>query len=489
MAATDQDMEEWEQVFQELIREVKPWHKWTLETDTDLLPDVLQQGWSQYQQRTFARFRCSSCFRTWASAHVQVLFHVHWSGKQGRGQVKMRVFSQSCKRCLLTRFEVPEFTLENIRRVLTNLVFRILKKCYREGFKQMEELHAVKDVNLEGPHDSLHCEACLQGFCAQVGGRLASKPSVPPSLSTLSKDTGMSRVTTADGHHPCSPPPKMDKLLVSAVTPKDQNPPKAESKVSHAPKPSAAPRHPTKEVTPTLTVTPKVPNLVKTGSKVNHTPKSAVPKYSTEDVTPILITTPEVPNLAKTGSKVNHTPKSAVPKYSIEDVTPILIATPKVPCLAKTEFKVSHIPKPLAAPRHPTENVMPTLIGTPKVHSLPSTEDKVYTWLAAQESPPIDSRTTAGVAWDTRVTTGEIRPSPPAPRPARSTWDRGCSSWDQRGRATSSVDSRVLMPPIYSESPDCRCRPPCCGCSGCCCLLLILVGLVVAFTVPWGVTA
>lgn len=55
MAATDQDMEEWEQVFQELIREVKPWHKWTLETDTDLLPDVLQQGWSQYQQRTFAR--------------------------------------------------------------------------------------------------------------------------------------------------------------------------------------------------------------------------------------------------------------------------------------------------------------------------------------------------------------------------------------------------------------------------------------------------
>lgn len=49
------DMEQWQQMFQELIQEVKPWHKWTLTPDKDLLPDVLKPGWTQYQQKTFAR--------------------------------------------------------------------------------------------------------------------------------------------------------------------------------------------------------------------------------------------------------------------------------------------------------------------------------------------------------------------------------------------------------------------------------------------------
>uniref|UniRef100_A0A287CT18 3CxxC-type domain-containing protein n=2 Tax=Ictidomys tridecemlineatus TaxID=43179 RepID=A0A287CT18_ICTTR len=74
-----QDIEAWRQVFQMLIQEVKPWHKWTLTADKGLLPNVLQPGWKQYQLWTFARFQCSSCSRSWASAHVQVLFHMHWS--------------------------------------------------------------------------------------------------------------------------------------------------------------------------------------------------------------------------------------------------------------------------------------------------------------------------------------------------------------------------------------------------------------------------
>lgn len=51
----DQDMEVWKQIFQELIQEVKPWHKWTLRVDKDLLPNSLKLGWSQYQQWGFAR--------------------------------------------------------------------------------------------------------------------------------------------------------------------------------------------------------------------------------------------------------------------------------------------------------------------------------------------------------------------------------------------------------------------------------------------------
>ncbi|XP_007949971.1 receptor-transporting protein 3 [Orycteropus afer afer] len=162
-----ENIEVWRQVFQELMQEVKPWHTWTLTLDKDLLPNIQEPGWTQYQQWTFARFQCSSCSRSWASAQVQVLFHMNWSKRKSRGQVKMRVFAQRCKKCCQPPFETPEFTQENISRILYNLVLRILKKCYREEFKSIETIPTIKNISLEGPHDSDNCEACLQGFCAQ----------------------------------------------------------------------------------------------------------------------------------------------------------------------------------------------------------------------------------------------------------------------------------------------------------------------------------
>ncbi|XP_060486821.1 receptor-transporting protein 3 [Panthera onca] len=184
-----EDMEVWKQVFQELIQELKPWHKWTLTLDKDLLPNTLQPGWSQYQQWAFARFQCSLCSRRWASSQVQVLFHMHKSKGEPQGQVKMRVFAQRCRKCCQSPFEVPEFTTENISRILNNLVFRILKKCYREGFKSMEELPMIKEISLEGPHDSNNCEACLQGFCAQSGVGPAVQAPVSPALASISSPT------------------------------------------------------------------------------------------------------------------------------------------------------------------------------------------------------------------------------------------------------------------------------------------------------------
>ncbi|XP_047551651.1 receptor-transporting protein 3 isoform X3 [Lutra lutra] len=182
----NQDMELWKQVFQELIQEVKPWHKWTLTEDKDLLPNSLEPGWSQYQQWAFARFQCSLCSRSWASSQVQVVFHMRKIGGKPRGNVKMRVFAQRCQKCHQSPFEVPEFTKENISRILNNLVFRILKKCYREGFKSMEEIPTVREIALEGPHDSNNCEACLQGFCAQSGFSEAVQSPVSPSLPAIS---------------------------------------------------------------------------------------------------------------------------------------------------------------------------------------------------------------------------------------------------------------------------------------------------------------
>lgn len=182
-------MKVWQQVFQELIQEVKPWHTWTLRLDETLIPNALQPGWTQYQQWVFARFQCSWCSRTWASAQVQVLFHMHWSKRESKGQVKMRIFAQRCQKCFNPPFEIPEFTEENISRILSNLVFRILEKCYKEGFKSMKEIRTVEDNYVEGPHDIGNCEACLQGFCAQSGLGLTTQPPVFLTLPVISLPT------------------------------------------------------------------------------------------------------------------------------------------------------------------------------------------------------------------------------------------------------------------------------------------------------------
>ncbi|KAF0874970.1 RTP3 protein, partial [Crocuta crocuta] len=139
-------------------------------------PDSAIPGQAEGLIFCLCRFQCSLCSRSWASSQVQVLFHMHKSKEEPRGKVKMRVFAQRCRKCYQSPFEVPKFTKENISRILNNLVFRILKKCYREGFKSMEEIPTIKEISLEGPHDSNNCEACLQGFCGQRSTQASSLP-------------------------------------------------------------------------------------------------------------------------------------------------------------------------------------------------------------------------------------------------------------------------------------------------------------------------
>lgn len=115
---------------------------------------------------------------------------MHWSETESEGQVKMRIFAQRCKKCSRPPFEAPEFTEQNRSRVLNNLVLRILKSCYREGSKPLEEIPAIKDVALEGPHDANNCEACLQGSCAQSGLGPAKRSPVSLSLPAISSPNG-----------------------------------------------------------------------------------------------------------------------------------------------------------------------------------------------------------------------------------------------------------------------------------------------------------
>lgn len=72
------DIRTWEQTFQELIQEAKPWAKWTLKLDENLQLDCLAQGWKQYQQRAFGWWvwvsQAIALLRTEAQAQLSMIY-------------------------------------------------------------------------------------------------------------------------------------------------------------------------------------------------------------------------------------------------------------------------------------------------------------------------------------------------------------------------------------------------------------------------------
>ncbi|XP_075411996.1 receptor-transporting protein 4 [Tenrec ecaudatus] len=161
----DVDINSWERMFQTLLQQEEPWHRWTLRLDEMIQPDRVANGWKQYQQKAFGRFQCSSCSRAWASAKVQVLCHMNWNLQTSQGQVLMRFFAQRCKKCQLSQFEKPTFSSESTSTILNNLVQRILERFYGKDLSTVREVPVVAEVPLNGSHDTANCEACVLGFC------------------------------------------------------------------------------------------------------------------------------------------------------------------------------------------------------------------------------------------------------------------------------------------------------------------------------------
>ncbi|XP_059247289.1 receptor-transporting protein 4 isoform X1 [Mustela nigripes] len=175
------DIRTWEQTFQELMQQEKPRATWTLKLDEKLEPEYLAEGWKQYQQKGFGRFQCSSCRRNWASAQVHILCHMHLEPRKSQGQVIMRLFAQRCQKCSWSRFENPEFSPESAMRILKNVVRRILEKFYGNGFRKFPELPIIREVPLDGSHDTKNCEACTLGCCSWRSQSNMTEPPISPS--------------------------------------------------------------------------------------------------------------------------------------------------------------------------------------------------------------------------------------------------------------------------------------------------------------------
>uniref|UniRef100_A0A8C3YP77 3CxxC-type domain-containing protein n=1 Tax=Catagonus wagneri TaxID=51154 RepID=A0A8C3YP77_9CETA len=178
------DVSTWQKIFQELIRQKKPQDRWTLKVDGNLQPNSVALGWKQYQQRAFGRFHCSSCHRSWASAHIHILFHMNLEHQKSQGQVRMRLFGQRCRKCSRAQFEKPEFSQESMKRILKNLVLRILERLYR-NIRKVSEIPVHLEVPLSGSHDDANCEACILGYC----GKSLLNSVIEPAKSPLSLKT------------------------------------------------------------------------------------------------------------------------------------------------------------------------------------------------------------------------------------------------------------------------------------------------------------
>nr|XP_048279754.1 receptor-transporting protein 3 [Myodes glareolus]XP_048279755.1 receptor-transporting protein 3 [Myodes glareolus]XP_048279756.1 receptor-transporting protein 3 [Myodes glareolus]XP_048279757.1 receptor-transporting protein 3 [Myodes glareolus]XP_048279758.1 receptor-transporting protein 3 [Myodes glareolus]XP_048279759.1 receptor-transporting protein 3 [Myodes glareolus]XP_048279760.1 receptor-transporting protein 3 [Myodes glareolus] len=377
----EEDIEVWQQVFQELIQEVKPWDKWTLTPDKDLLPGVLKPGWTQYQQKTFARFLCPSCSRSWASACVLVIFHMRWCKKRGKGRVKMRIFAQRCNKCPEPPFAAPEFAWDNISRILSNLVFRILKKCYGEGFKEMAEIPVLGDTGLEGPHDSNNCEACLQGFCVQSSSGLASKPPACPLSPTSSKSTREPTVAVTCSNVSCSQPSsKMEKPQASKVDTKASNPTKADPKVSHTPNPSTVPILTTQQLAPVSSPAPRCAVQMPSPAKSSRT-EGMGNKNSRSKIPEVLpwssAFVPTVSSSFILPTTSSYAPPTSlfVPSTSSSYVAPTSSKVEKPQALkgdakasnpTKADPKVSHTPNPSTVPILTTQELTPVSSPAPR---------------------------------------------------------------------------------------------------------------------------
>uniref|UniRef100_A0A8B7V4M3 Receptor-transporting protein 4 n=1 Tax=Castor canadensis TaxID=51338 RepID=A0A8B7V4M3_CASCN len=172
------DISTWEQTFQELMEQEKPWAKWSLKLNGTILPGHTAPGWKQYQQTAFGRFWCSLCHRSWSSAQVKILCHMYREPGKSQGQVLMRVFAQRCQKCSWSQFEKPEFSTESIKRILQNLIQYILWRYYGHDFRKMP---MIREVPLNGPHDTNNCEACTLGSCTKGSLKQTAKPSTFPT--------------------------------------------------------------------------------------------------------------------------------------------------------------------------------------------------------------------------------------------------------------------------------------------------------------------
>ncbi|KAE8294077.1 5-hydroxytryptamine receptor 3A [Larimichthys crocea] len=143
---------EWTRIFQKKVDDLNKGDYWRLQFDDSIVPNSPNQGWKQYIRNTGARFKCTTCGRSWPSNKAMVVFHMQLIG--GQGTVKIRRMRQNCKQCSAAPMEIPSITSENIDILLENLVEKIREKCYHEDLGRGNK--PFVNLEVKSPHEPAH---------------------------------------------------------------------------------------------------------------------------------------------------------------------------------------------------------------------------------------------------------------------------------------------------------------------------------------------
>ncbi|XP_037554118.1 receptor-transporting protein 2-like [Nematolebias whitei] len=158
------DTQQWTRIFQNHIETLNKQDIWQLEFDENIDASRENFGWENYIRRTIARFRCTTCGRSWPSNQVMVIFLMQLMN--GKGTVKVRPLRQNCKRCLHAPMVKPLVESDDIDTLMENLMEKIRIKCYKEelGRKSRRPRH----LDVKSPHEPKHCEGCKMGICMKT---------------------------------------------------------------------------------------------------------------------------------------------------------------------------------------------------------------------------------------------------------------------------------------------------------------------------------
>ncbi|XP_062439027.1 LOW QUALITY PROTEIN: receptor-transporting protein 3-like [Rhea pennata] len=141
---------------------------WILQEDNTIQVNVLKPHWKEFLQcHAFGKFQCSQCWHMWSPANVHILFHKHWSQRRCWGAVQMRTaFRQACRQCPDPQLEEPDFSQENMARILDNLVLKILQECYHVP---VQPSHLVAVVVWRGRTIAPAVRAASSGYAESQG--------------------------------------------------------------------------------------------------------------------------------------------------------------------------------------------------------------------------------------------------------------------------------------------------------------------------------
>jgi len=156
----------WHGEFSRFFGQFYPPHLWYL----SITSQKPSQNWKFHRDSAKVRFCCQECGNGWTSMKGRVTFWFNLNPITNEGTVHFKLYGQQCKKCNNGKFEYVMWYPEEISKVMCNLYHKIGLTYY--GFLQPPIRIDRRPGRPRNQHNSELCQACKDGECDQIKGRL-----------------------------------------------------------------------------------------------------------------------------------------------------------------------------------------------------------------------------------------------------------------------------------------------------------------------------